>query len=1799
MIIRVLRLLFISTLAALYACSGGKVELKDRNFSDEIEQRQNLVFRFSHHLVADSMLNAWDSLPYVSFDPVIKGKFRWTANDELTFSPETGFAPSTDYKASLTDNILNAYKGEKLSLEKGEPILFHTPYLKLLNADIFWTKDQSGRIGVRFNLNFNYRVNPQEVAHLLNLQIDGKKATYEVKSTVLAEKVEIMVAQAAGRKLDGKPVKITIDKGLKSVESSFVSKEPMVIDELIPNKDKFEVLQVNPEYDGSNGFLRVITSQGLGSGNIAEFIKFKPAVKIKVEHQEQGFLVKGDFEAGTSYELSISKNLKDIFGGDLGKDYQQFVVFGVPEPAIAFTSKSGLYLTSNGDRNIGLNIINIEKINVAVYKIYENNLLGFLSNAGGYYYSEYDEGDGEEYFSPYQNYEGLGDVIYNKVVAVSSLQKNGNTYLLNLNFDDINAFKGIYIVKVNDESTRWRGVSKTVVISDIGMIVKQTPEEILVFANSIRSAEPMGSVNVQLVSSNNQQVYEAATDANGIARFENISKKAPGFKVQMIAAQHGQDFTYLHFNQTRVETSRYDVAGARNNPAGYQAFIYGDRNIYRPGETVHLNTILRSDDWNKAADLPVKLKVVLPNGRELTTLRGTLNKEGAFASSVKLPEAAVTGNYNIEVYTANDVLLNSRTINVEEFMPDRIKVTLTLDKKEVKPGETFTAGAVALNLFGPPAADRNFETDFSIRKKAFRPKGFQGYNFTIEGGQEISFENEFRQGKTSADGELKESFKIPAEMKNMGILTGRVYTTVFDETGRPVNRAASIDILTQPVFYGIKLFNYYLDVRQPVQIPLVALDKDGKPVNAAATVQFVKYDWHTVLEKNDYGRLRYISQKKERILEERKVQLSKVDVLISFTPSTSGEYEIRVMQPGAVRYVKEKFYAYGMGYTANTSFEVNKEGQVIIETDKEKYEVGEQAQLLFKTPFAGKLLVTIERDKVHEHFYLDTDNKSASLSIPVTEAYMPNAYISATLIKPLDDGTMPLTVAHGYVPLMVEKKASAIPLEIVAVEKSRSNTRQKITVKSTAGADVEVTLAVVDEGILQLKDYRTPDPHGFFYQKKALEVSSYDLYPRLFPDLAIRLSSTGGDGYDLSRRVNPLPNRRSKLMAYWSGTLKTNSDGEASYTIDIPHFSGDLRIMAVAYKGKSFGSASKNIKVADPIVVSSALPRFLSPGDEMQINVTLTNTTDKPAHATAQLGATGSIKGMGGNQTITIPANSEAQVQFELAAANSIGESAVTVTASAFGEIFKEETKLNVRPVTSLVKHSDSGIIEEGKAASVNFAQNYLPGTAQTKLLVSRSPLVQFADNLNQLIGYPHGCAEQTISKAFPQLYVHELSKTLQQQKGVTQSADANVNEAIRKIQSMQIYNGGIAYWPGSDDVSWWATAYAGHFLIEARKAGFEVSSQVLDKIMTYLTQKVKEKKTENYAYYNDADVRQSRSIAPKEAAYSLYILSLAGRPEVPTMNYYKSRQAVLALDNKYLLAAAYRLAGDASTYQSLLPANFEGEKSVNATGGSFYSFIRDQAISLNALVETDFNNPQVGKLAGQLSEQLKRERYLNTQENAFAILALGKIAKKASQGNATAQIMAGGTKVADFSGADVLLTQQLQGKAINIKASGTGSLYYFAESSGLQADGQVKEEDKVLRVRKTFLDRNGNVIGGSSFNQNDLVVVKLTIATADNSDVENVVITDMLPAGFEIENPRLSSGADLPWLKNTDHPQHFDIRDDRINLYTNAGGSTKTFYYMVRAVSPGRFKIGPVSADAMYNGNYYSYSGAGEIEVR
>lgn len=1794
-----------TALLFLCACSSKNgVNLAFTNAKDEVPQTGNLIFRFNKTLIAadkDSLLNSWIDESLITFEPAIAGRFRWQNPDELVFSPAKPLMPATTYKASFNRALFKYSKYDKVNTKK--PVTFKTADVSAEDVNISWQMQNASTRNIvpQMDLYFNYAVSPAALKEHLEVMVDDKKADFSLSATNPDKKLSLRLLNVAMADKDY-TTKIILKKGLKPEGGKNGLEEDEKSTLNIPSPYRLNIQDLTAEHDGTSGTVKIVTSQQPVQEELAQNISINPAVKFTVESADDGFYVRSEnFKAEQTYEVTLKEGLRGVIGGTLKEEYKNNIVFGQLEPSISFANSKGMYLSKEGLKNIEVKINNVDRFKVVISKIYESNLL--TAQSQGYYPRESDNENGEEntgegedgeYYDEGYGYgsSSYGDVVYEKIVDTKTLGRMGSSRLFKFNAADrLPEFKGIYHIMIRSTDSYWLKDSRFISLSDIGLIAKEGREKMYVFANSIKSAEALNGVNVVAYGNNNQVLGMGSTNKEGVAEMEYTRKEFAGFKPAMIVAKTESDFNYLPFKSTAVNTSRFEVGGKRIRSSGLDAFIYAERDIYRPGEKINYSVILRDKEWKSPGDIPVKLRMLMPNGKEMKNFRKALNEQGSLEGSIDLSRSALTGSYSLEVYAANDVLLGTQSFVVEEFVPDRIKVTTKLSKPDFVPGDSAGILINAVNYFGPPAANRNYEYEVQLKSKSFSPKNYAKYDFSLAN-QNTFFDKVVRQGATDANGNVNQGYTIPRTYSNIGLLEAGFFATVFDENARPVSRHVYADIHTQPVYFGIKDDgDGYYALNSSAKFPLIALDKTGKPVSANAKVQVIRHEYRTVLSKSG-SYFRYESQKSEKSIEEKNISVSGENMAYTFTPRTSGDYEIRVSIPGANAYVSKHFYSYGGWSNNSQSFEVNNEGHIDIETN-EKYKTGETVKALFKTPFNGRMLVTFETDHVIKHQYVDVKDRTASLDIKVNKDHLPSFFISATLIKPHELSDIPLTVAHGYQSVKVDDPGRKIDVQITAAKTARSKTKQKITVKGAPNS--MITLAAVDNGVLAMNGFDSPDPYEYFYKKRALDVRAYDMYPLLLPEVKQRLSSTGGDGdLEMDKRTNPVQGNRFKIMSFWSGIKKANGSGNAEFEVDIPQFSGEIRLMAVSYKDEKFGAAHQEMTIADPIVLSTALPRFFSPGDTVTVPVTITNTTAKAAQATATIKVTGPMQATGAAQTVSLAPNSEARVLFKIGAANSIGVGKVNIEVSSMGEKFTEETEITVRPPSTLQKQTGSGSIAGGASQNLNLnVSDYMAGTTNYKLVVSKSPALELADQMSYLVQYPYGCTEQTISSAFPQLYYGDMADAM----GLTRdnaNAAANVMEAIRKIKMRQLYNGAVTMWDGGGTEDWWATTYAYHFLIEAGKAGYEVDNSLKETMSGYLVNRLRNRELIPYYYNRD----QNKKIAPKEVAYSLYVLALANKKQVATMNYYKSQPAILALDSRYLLSAAYAVSGDNGGARQMLPAAFAGEESVSQTGGSFYSALRDEAIALNALLDIDPNNQQIAQMAMHVKDRLKNEAYLSTQERSFGFLALGKMLRNAGNTTISAEIKVNGKTVGSTDGKTLKLdAKELGSGNVQIVTKGNGKLYYYWQTEGISSTGAYKEEDSYLKVRKRFFNRFGQPVTGNTFKQNDMIIIKVTIEKAYSGSVDNVVITDLLPAGFEIENPRVKELPGMDWIKDATTPTALDIRDDRIHFFTDVNG-TQNFYYAVRAVSTGMFKMGPVSADAMYAGEYHSYNGAGMIRV-
>lgn len=1787
-------ILFLTLVFLFNACSTGDTVYINEFFPlGKVEKLTTIKIEFSENLAPADIQDKWLDDEFIEFEPKIEGKFKWTSPSTLIFSPEYALEPIQKYKAKVTKKVLF---GSKLSTDF-ETYEFYTPDFDVTKVEFFWTQvpNESYKISVQANIHFNYAVVPDRVHKYLEVELAGSplpdyKVMSENASDIIAVNFgEIKQADKAQRFL------LKVKSGLESIVGKKPLEDTREFEHKLPPITKLAVTGVTSGFSGTTGWIEVRTTQTVDQKRLKDFVSINPSKPLTFFVNENKFRIETNLSELKTVDLKIKKGLPGLYGGELEFDFEQVVSLVDVNPSINFSDKKGKYLMLGGEENLQLNAVNVPGVDIEVSQVFKNNLVHFLDNHDYYYDSDY------SYYNPNYYVGNFGKKIYDEKIDLQNNQNWLQKIDVNLNKALNQRYKGIYVINARSSKERWIHDSKMIAISDLGIIVKKASNELLVFVNSISKAEPVEGVEINLISRSNQVLLSGKTDPGGVIRFSKIKEAIDNFYPRLVTAEKEEDFNYIDLAETNIETSRFDVGGITEYSDTYNAFIYSARNLYRPGETVNLSGIIRDKEIKLVGELPIIVKIITPTGKIFDEFKQVLNEQGSFELSYKVPEFAQTGGYTAEVYSGSEHLIGTYSYSVEEFVPDKIRVTLKNEKETAFPGETVSIDTEAEFLFGSRAAGLKYEVVTALKHRPFRSKTYPKHNFGNSSIINSNIEETYMDGTLDDRGHAQINYIVPEGLQSGGIITGAAYVSVFDLTGRTVTRAAGFDVFTKESFIGINAPGYYFGTNEQLTFNFAAVDYKDKPINNFSSgVELIKYEWQTVLKKDNSNRYYYASEQKEIKIWTKDFVINKSSDF-TFSLNRSGKYEIRVYEAETDQYVSKTFYAYGWGGSTASTFEVDKEGRIDIVFDKEIYSPGDNAKILFTTPFSGKMLVTVERNGVYHYEYVDIKNKSTELNLNISEQYMPNVYVTATLFKEHNmENSTPFLVGHGFASMKVEKKENRLALSIEAPSKIKPKTKQKIVIKTKPQKNIFVTLAAVDEGILQIKNYATPDPYGYMYAKRRLSVNSYDLYKLLLPEIVKGNLSPGGDrmAAELQKRSNPVKAKRFELVSIWSGIKKTGSDGKVEIELNIPQFNGDIRLMALAYSGPAFGSAEKSMKVADDIIIQPEIPRFLAPNDLLVSNVTLINTTAKKGKVDLKLSVNGPLKVIDGSiKSIEVEGNSTANVSFKIKADSTIGKGKIVFQTSGKAEV-KEEIEIAVRPVSPLVVESGSGTIEEGADVKIQIPSDFLEGTQNTSLTISKFPAVKFAKHLKYLVGYPHGCIEQTVSKLFPQLYFEEIAKLIAPEMYKTNNPVYYVREGIRKIESMQRYDGSMSYWQGGDYTSWWGSVYAAHFLIEAKKAGYPVAETVLNNVLKYVSQKAKEKSTYDYVYYRH-NSRNVIKIASKEIPYSLYVLALAGKGDISTMNYYKARLHLLSNDSKYLLAGAYALMGKWNSYNEVIPPSYSPEITERLTGGSFDSEIRANSIMLNVLLEVEPQDEQVPFLIKHITQIA--ERMYSTQERSFAFLALGKAAKLNADTKMKVDIILNGENLRTINNKDFVLdSKELNRAEVVLRGKGKGEMYYFWNTEGVKINGKVNEEDSNMKVRRTYFDyRARQPIMNNEFEQGQLIVCKISLTGFERS-AENIVITDMLPAGFEIENPRLSKTGDLTWnSSNRMNVQYMDIRDDRLLLFTDLQrNKEKEFYYMIRVVSKGKFQLPVIGAEAMYDREFRSYNGAGKVII-
>jgi alpha-2-macroglobulin len=1325
-------------------------------------------------------------------------------------------------------------------------------------------------------------------------------------------------------------------------------------------------------------------------------------------------------------------------------------------------------------------------------------------------------------------------------------------------------------------------VKKNVLASDLGIIAKSGSDGSYLFAvSSLTSAQPMGGVTLELLNYQQQVVATATTDNNGMAIVRFPDQQRPF----LLVAKSGKQKGYLKLDQgSSLSLSSFDVSGVAVQK-GLKGFIYGERGVWRPGDTLFISFILEDRGKTLPQNHPVSFELTNPRGQQVYKTVATTGTEGMYAFPVATGQDDPTGTYVARIRVGGASF--SEAFKVETIMPNRLKINIDFDKEALYFGQDNRATVQSNWLHGAPARNLKVRVDATMNQSSTAFKGFDGYSFDDPARTFSAEEQTVFDGTLDEKGSVSFTPSISVGTAAPGVLRANFTVRVFEEGG-----AFSIDRFSMPyypyrTFVGLKMPNpgtrgnmFFTDTTYALDI--VTLSSNGTPQpQRNVTVEVYKIDWRWWWDRSSDDLSSYISGSYRRPIQKGSV-----------TTDSKGmaKFNVRVNHPDWGRFFVRVVDVTG-GHAAGTTLYYDWPGWVkrdkkaqaqaatmlVFATDKDKYNVGEIAQITIPTSEGGKVFLTVENGvKVLQSTWIDAKANETRYSLPITSDMTPNVYICATLVQPHGQASNDLPIRmYGIVPVLVEDPKTILEPIIQMPDELQPEKMVTISVSEKSGNAMAFTLAMVDDGLLDLTRFGTPDPWRSFYAREALGVRSWDLYDLVMGASSGRMQriiSVGGDEGAVDKGDRSA-NRFKPVVRYF-GPFEVGKGKKHTISFTMPNYIGSVRTMVIAAKEGAYGNASKTTPVRTPLMVLATLPRVLGPQEEVVLPVAVFAMDKKVKQVKVRVEANSLLTVVGGDeQTLQFDDIGDKVVRFNLKVASKLGIAKVKVIAQSGNEVATNEIELDVRNANPPMTITRDTMIKANDTWKMKYNAFGIEGTNFASVEVSTLPPVNLGRRLHYLIGYPHGCLEQTVSKAFPQLFIGKLAET---DDNTRKASEDNVRFALDRIRAFRTSDGSLSLWPGGEYYDSWATIYAGHFMLEAQKMGYTVSSSLIDGWKSS-QRKMAQNWTPNREGYYTSDLIQ---------AYRLYTLALAKAPEVGAMNRLRELPK-LSTQARWRLASAYALVGNMDAARKLIdnvPTTIDKYRELSYTYGSDF---RDMAMIVESLVLLG-DNEKAMPLLRQLSLRLSTDSWLSTQETAMALLAYSKFAaaNPASDGIDVHINAQGASKriTSKMSMVQHIFTPVQSGSgSLEVKNGGKGAIFARLIQHGVPVSGNEIEQASGIQMDVSYALMNGLRLNPTAVNQGTDFYVEIKVSNpGTRGNLEQLILSFVAPSGWEIRTSRLDQGQSA--LESSVF-EYQDIRDDRVYTYFNlSSGSSKVFRIRLNAAYQGRFYMPGIACEAMYD---------------
>ena len=1576
--------------------------------------------------------------------------------------------------------------------------------------------------------------------------------------------------------------------------------------------------------------------------DITGLITFDPPMESKLSKSGQTITIRGNFNYGESYTLVVHAGIRSKWGTTIISQLTNTLEFEDLKPGMKFSS-DGVFLPTVNNRTLRFQTLNLRTVHVEIKKVFESNLGQFLQSEklGG-------RSDRNESFNDYY-VERVGVIVANDTLEIGETKniwlqheldlqqlikpdENG-LHLIKLSFD-----KNSMVYNMDDQSTptrrrryfgenyytnpnsqgylyRYGQIYKPIIISDIGLTYKQGHEQQIVYASNIKDATPLSGVLVNLRTYQNQIMQSETTDGQGRAIFD-----VPAKDIFYVEAEKDGQHSLIKLNEMSWNLSTFDTGGETIQPGATRAFIYSDRGVYRPGDTIYLSVIARNDDDTFPENHPVTLKVYNPKNQMVYEQINRESKDGFYSFRIETHPADLTGNWRAQV-TAGMSKFNY-PLKVETVVPFRLKVNIDPVKDRLAWNDKALNLIVkSTYLFGNPASNLEAEVEVNLNASTKRFSKYRKFQFS---NRQIEFkpikQNIFK-GKLNSDGESSVSWTLPDLSYSPSAINAIVKATVFEKGGRPNFNFKDIPIDPFEYYVGIQIpeFDYgYTRVGALMDVPIILVDPGGNPVSGRnlhyRIYKNTSYWWWEYGSHSDF-RFRFKSDTHTKLLTEDDLISQHNSVHLQFTPEDRGEYLVEVTDGLNGHTAAFFFSAYHWG---SAPASVDNAGELVLKSDKNKYAPGDIASVSFPTPKEGRILVSIEKSSSILDSYWQNPNPEdfeTTLEIPVTAEMLPNVYVSVSIIQPQSqtENDRPIRM-YGVVPLLVEEESTRETLIINMVESLKPKELFDIDISTFDESQTQFTIAVVDEGLLDLTHFQTPDPWQLFFAKQSLNVNSYDLYSYIIginKGDVFKVFSIGGD-LAARYRTSQMDDEKAKRfepVALFKGPLSTDENGKASVQFEMPDYIGSVRVMVISAKGSKYGHADQTVPVKTDLMVLPSLPRSLGVGDQIVVPVTVFAMRDSIGTVNVSLNTEGPVTIIGvSSKAILLNERGEKDLFFDLSANMTTG--IATINISVEGQNIRSEfqTELDIRTSSPRLYESAEKEVARGRTVSFIIPDKGIPGSNHASISIRRRPKMNFANRLQWLIRYPYGCIEQSISAVFPQLYLKTiLAQTLTEKDEI----DLNINEGIKRLRRFQLPSGGFTYWPGSTSPSSWGTNYAGHFLIEAKNLGYSVPAGLM----------------KNWLRYQKSQALVTRDNLMTRV-YGVYLLALADEPAIGPMNLLKENNLKDMRDvEKWLLASAYKMAGIDRTATQILRETGKSVSDYNEFGGTYGSGWRDRAIILDQLINFQ-RMDEADELAQQIASVLSARDWYSTQTTGFMLLALGKYLYTIEGEGSDIPTMTGEFRLPngetiDFDTQNFEFSHTITrgfGNQVEVRLNDNATItraFVTLSWDGVPLISEARDESKNLGLQVTWLDEDGMKIDPKALQQGSSFWAHYEVANPNKVSIEELALVQLLPAGWEVDNIRLTGETMPNWMSNwnLNYEEYLDIRDDRVMWFfdfprnirsrnrrnrrnRNQTREVLDFVLKLNAVTTGQFVLPPTTVEAMYNNQYKGLQAGYKVEV-